>query len=290
MIIALRYRSFVQPLELLRLLQQRLLCTGLSPADAFVVQVVRLASHPSHLQLCPVTTFALAHSCHVCAYTLLQSRIMAMVKMWCQRFFVFGDFDDEEFSDAFFDVLEKLEGTQAMQRVAAALKGDLMSRIQHRESGMISVAGDPPPIIYPHDKFTAYYKFDKTFRLQMWPTEEVARQISLYEFSIFRKIQPKEMLNQAWSKKTRDQFAPNVTADIAHFNCISSLAAYSIVSVADLQQRQRMCVTPPIAPLPPATRLCTRVTPFCTRVTPCACLAGGSSLPCRCSASTTTAA
>ena len=92
---------------------------------------------------------------------------MAMVKMWCQRFFVFGDFDDELFVDAFFDLLEKFEGIHAMQRVAVALKSDLMSRIQHRESGTISDGGDPhhtllqlqsaPYIIYPHDKFTAYH-------------------------------------------------------------------------------------------------------------------------------------
>ncbi len=167
---------------------------------------------------------------------------MAMLKTWCQRFFVFGDFNEEAFTDAFFNLLEKFESVPAMQRVAVALKGDLLSRLEH-ESGIISVAGSPPPILYPHDKFTAYYKFDKSFRLQMWPTEEVARQFSLYEFSIFRKIQPKELLNQAWSKKTRDQFAPNVTADIIHFNVVSSLAAYSIVSVADLQLRQRMCVS-----------------------------------------------
>jgi hypothetical protein len=170
----------------------------------------------------------------------LQSRIMTMLKTWCQRFFVFGDFDEAAFADAFFSLLDKFESIQAMQRVAVALKSDLLSRLD-RECAVISVAGTPPPIIYPHDKFTAYYKFDKTFRLQMWPTEEVARQLSLYEFSIFRKIQPKEMLNQAWSKKTREQFAPNVTADIVHFNVISSLVQYSIVSVADLQQRQRMC-------------------------------------------------
>jgi hypothetical protein len=167
---------------------------------------------------------------------------MAMLKTWCQRFFVFGDFDDRAFSDAFFHLLAKFEGISAMQRVAVALKNDLLSRLEHRESGIISVAGNPPPIIYPHDKFTAYYKFDKSFRLQMWPTEEVARQFVLYEFSIFRKIQPKEMLNQAWSKKTRGEFAPNITAAISHFNVVSSLAAYSIVSVPDLQLRQRMCV------------------------------------------------
>jgi hypothetical protein len=209
------------------------------------------------------------------AETFVQSRIMAMLKTWCQRFFVFGDFDDEVFTEAFFDLLGKFERIQAMQRVAVALKSDLVSRLEH-ESGMISVAGTPPPIIYPHDKFTAYYKFDKTFRLQMWPTEEVARQFSLHEFSIFRKIQPKEMLNQAWSKKTREQFAPNVTADISHFNVVSSLAAYSIVSVADIQQRQRMCV-----PSPALLRIV---------LTPSTCSAGGSSWQCPCSASTITAA
>ena len=185
-----------------------------------------------------------SRAAHVASDVVLQSRIMTMLKTWCQRFFVFGDFDDELFADAFFHLLTKFEGIQAMQRVAVALKSDLESRLERRESGIISVAGNPPPIIYPHDKLTAYYKFDKAFRLQMWPTEEVARQFALCEFSIFRKIQPKEMLNQAWSKKTRKEFAPNVTADISHFNVISSLAAYSIVSVPDLQLRQRMCVPP----------------------------------------------
>jgi hypothetical protein len=197
---------------------------------------------------------------------------MAMLKTWCQRFFVFGDFDDPAFSDAFFNLLTKFEGVAAMQRVAAALKSDLMSRLERRESGIISVAGNPPPIIYPHDKFLAYYKFDKSFRLQMWPTEEVARQFALYEFSIFRKIQPKELLNQAWSRKTRHEFAPNVTAGISHFNVVSSLAAYSIVSVPDLQLRQRMFVPPPSDLLYCSTfRLC---------LTPASCSDGGSSWQC----------
>ena len=73
----------------------------------------------------------------------LQSRIMAMVKLWCQRFFVFGDFDDELFVDAFFDLLEKFEGIHAMQRVAVALKSDLTFRIQQRESGTDSAGGTP---------------------------------------------------------------------------------------------------------------------------------------------------
>jgi hypothetical protein len=168
---------------------------------------------------------------------------MGMLKTWCQRFFVFGDFDDDAFLDAFLKMLEKFEGLPAMQRVAVALKNDLVSRVQCRGCGVISVAGSPPPLIHPHDKVLAYYKFDRTYRLQMWPTEEVARQFSLFEFSIFKKIQPKELMNQAWSKKTKDQLAPNVTADILHFNTISSLATYSIVSVPDLPQRQRMFVT-----------------------------------------------
>ena len=62
---------------------------------------------------------------------------MAMLKTWCQRFFVFGDFDDAAFSESFFDLLDKFEGIHAMQRVAVALKTDLLSRIENRESGII---------------------------------------------------------------------------------------------------------------------------------------------------------
>jgi son of sevenless-like protein len=225
-------------MELLRLIEQRLLCVGLSAADAFVVQVTHdfapVALHAAELARCGAV-----------AERAVQSRTMAMLKTWCQRFFVFGDFDDSSFAHAFFNLLSKFEGIAAMQRVAAALKSDLFSRLERCSCGVIAIAGSPPPIIYPHDKFTAYYKFDKSFRLQMWPTEEVARQFALYEFSIFSKIQPKELLNQAWSRNTRHELAPNVTAAISHFNAISSLVAYSIVSVPELQLRQRMCVLPP---------------------------------------------
>ena len=125
-----RYRSFVQPLELLRLLEQRLLCTGLSAADAFVVHVTRHApALPSASSAAPTRR--------------LQSRSMAMLKTWCQRFFVFGDFDDTAFADAFFSVLDKFESIQAMQRVAVALKSDLLSRLE-RGCAVISVAGTPP--------------------------------------------------------------------------------------------------------------------------------------------------
>ncbi len=51
-------------------------------------------------------------------------------------------------------------------------------------------------------------------------TEELAQQLSLMEQSIYKKIQPVELLNLAWSNSKLKHRAPNVLHMIDRFNVV----------------------------------------------------------------------
>jgi hypothetical protein len=48
--------------------------------------------------------------------------------------------------------------------------------------------------------------------------EEVARQLTLIEYDLYKAIKPWECLNQAWTKKNKEEKAPNILAVIKRFN------------------------------------------------------------------------
>lgn len=51
--------------------------------------------------------------------------------------------------------------------------------------------------------------------------EEVARQLTLIEFDIFRSIKAGECLAQNWAKKDKQTKAPNILRMIQRFNKVS---------------------------------------------------------------------
>jgi len=50
---------------------------------------------------------------------------------------------------------------------------------------------------------------------------EVARQLTIAEFDIYRVIKPFECLNQRWTKKDKEAEAPNILAMIERFNHVT---------------------------------------------------------------------
>ncbi|KAL6050429.1 RasGEF domain containing protein [Balamuthia mandrillaris] len=73
-----------------------------------------------------------------------------------------------------------------------------------------------------------------------WHPTEIARQITLIEFDLFQRIQPKEFLNQSWNKQGREDKAPGICALIDRFNEMSMLMATSILLLEELDDRRAM--------------------------------------------------
>ncbi|KJE92340.1 hypothetical protein CAOG_03326 [Capsaspora owczarzaki ATCC 30864] len=66
---------------------------------------------------------------------------------------------------------------------------------------------------------------------------EIARQITLVDYELFRAVEPVECLEQAWSKKDKLTRAPNVLAFIKRFNDLSLLVVSCIVLTPDIKAR-----------------------------------------------------
>ncbi|KAI9184686.1 hypothetical protein H9P43_003741 [Blastocladiella emersonii ATCC 22665] len=67
--------------------------------------------------------------------------------------------------------------------------------------------------------------------------EEVARQLCLSEFGVYRRIKPTELLNQAWMKPDGQSHSPNIWILTQRFNCLARWLTKSLLQLRDLQQR-----------------------------------------------------
>jgi hypothetical protein len=74
--------------------------------------------------------------------------------------------------------------------------------------------------------------------VQMFPNEfdfatseelEIARQLTLLDFTYFRHIMPRECVDTAWSKKDRESAAPHIVAFINQFNSVASWLQASFI-------------------------------------------------------------
>jgi hypothetical protein len=63
----------------------------------------------------------------------------------------------------------------------------------------------------------------KSLSLRDFHPEEIARQLTLIEYSLYKKIKPWECLNQNWMKADKENKAPNIIGMITRFNevCIA---------------------------------------------------------------------
>jgi len=73
-----------------------------------------------------------------------------------------------------------------------------------------------------------------------WDVIEVARQLCLYEQSIYQQIHPKEALNQAWNK--HKERAPNIIRMIAFFNRMSKWVSTQICHREEFKARVKLII------------------------------------------------
>lgn len=88
-----------------------------------------------------------------------------------------------------------------------------------------------PPSILPK------YFNAETFDFIDIDPQEIARQLCILEFQLFKQMSPKEFLNQKWNKPDKEINAPNVVAVIKQFNRMSFWVTSSIVKVSNIKNR-----------------------------------------------------
>ena len=71
--------------------------------------------------------------------------------------------------------------------------------------------------------------------------EEIARQLTIIDFSLFSKIKPAELLNQAWQKQKYKHRAQNILRLVERMNNLTLWVATTILSqrVSGMRERER---------------------------------------------------
>jgi hypothetical protein len=64
-------------------------------------------------------------------------------------------------------------------------------------------------------------------------TASLARELTMQEWEIFKRIAPREFLNQAWQRENKHVIAPNIIRMINRFNQISYWVATEILTKQD---------------------------------------------------------
>lgn len=72
--------------------------------------------------------------------------------------------------------------------------------------------------------------------LHINPTD-LAKQLTLYEHELYKKIKPWECFKAGWTKDNRDQLSPNISACISHFNKVGMWVATEVIRQQNIKQR-----------------------------------------------------
>jgi son of sevenless len=190
-------------------------------------------------------------ACTVSEFTAFQKEKLNKVRIRCVTTFKFwienyyhDDFEKDDLMkqklNQFFDDLEKIKGGLAHKKPIqnAMAKQESPDAVDLRKTRNI----DPkkcPKIEKPGKLLKIGGRDDITFThpILEWPSIEIARQIALYAYSSFKKIEPKEMLNENWNKGNREKNAPNIDKTVKFFNSLSSWVSSAIVQQDDKAKR-----------------------------------------------------
>jgi son of sevenless-like protein len=172
----------------------------------------------------------------------IRLRICQVLRLWLARHG--RDFRQSpealERLNSFIDEMNKTKigmgGDQLTQSIKKYVNKRDTFELQQLEMGKTTNNSKPlPKSLLPKsiEKLTPKDKDYATkvaaLELSDWPAVEVARQMSLLEFSVFERIQPKEALNQSWNKENRETKAPNIHKMIQQTNTLVNWIANEVL-------------------------------------------------------------
>lgn len=157
--------------------------------------------------------------------TPIRLRIINVIKLWLEEHRKSLDAEARTIIEKFINEVIKPD----MAGPAASLLR-LLKETSDNKDEQIMFDEKPPKPYLPMNLKT------KLSILDVHP-EEIARQITLIDSALYRKIKPAEFLNSGWTRADKDSKSPGIVAMISSFNVISRWVSTQILSQPDLKQR-----------------------------------------------------
>jgi len=170
-------------------------------------------------------------------------RVFNVFKAWIENHF--EDWaDNSELISEFRKFVEQkmaIEMKSAAQQLMKSLR-DRLDGLKRQTTLTIGENSEMPRSLLPKSCKTSedLRKFLKNEDSRNWmkiDPLEMARQVTILEFSMYEKIQAKECIGQAWNGKKKHLLAPNISNCIAFTNQISSWVATKILDSEDIRIR-----------------------------------------------------
>jgi hypothetical protein len=158
------------------------------------------------------------------AQSVSSIRVCNILAKWLEVHFY--DFtEDEVLTSKLLQFIENALPAAGLQSTAAKLKATIAKQISPAAQIPEDLLADAPDPLVPMRTVSSGAWAEVCFQLIDIPPVEAARQLSIIDFELFGKIQPKECLKQSWAKSGKETKAPNILEFIARFNTLSQWAS-----------------------------------------------------------------
>ena len=160
----------------------------------------------------------------------LRLRVGVVIKYWVENQFI--DFDDNLVASLtkFIDTTLKKQ-----QHDLSELLHKQVAKLDEARKNKITIFQKPPTnLTTPPGQYNPSELF---FQMS---TDEIARQITIIDWSIFSAIEPSELMNQSWNKISLQHRAQNVFALVTRLNKVSYWIPAMILWQISLEDRVSM--------------------------------------------------
>uniref|UniRef100_A0A5F9CJN6 SOS Ras/Rho guanine nucleotide exchange factor 2 n=1 Tax=Oryctolagus cuniculus TaxID=9986 RepID=A0A5F9CJN6_RABIT len=218
------YRSFCKPQELLSLLIERFEIPEPEPTEADKLAIEK-GEQPISADL---KRFRKEYVQPV------QLRILNVFRHWVEHHFY--DFErDSELLERLESFISSVRG-KAMKKWVESIAKIIKRKKQAQANGIshnITFESPPPPIEWHISKPGQF----ETFDLMTLHPIEIARQLTLLESDLYRKVQPSELVGSVWTKEDKEINSPNLLKMIRHTTNLTLWFEKCIVEAENFEER-----------------------------------------------------